>query len=436
MDFQTLSEYELSLAMKSTACLLSYLELLADEGNLGAYSLMRINLDEFMKLDASAVQALNLMPGPKEGSNKTTNLFGILNKCKTAQGARLLAQWVKQPLMDISEIRLRHQLVSVFFSNSYLREIVQETSLKAFPDLHRLSKKFSRGKASLQDVIRIYQVVCSLPQLKDHLASCDDGESADLLNERFVAKIADFYDRLSKLQELVETTVDLAASNHHEYKIKADFDPALLQMKTRINEIVGEMRSEAKKVALDLDLEFEKKLKFECNPQYGHHLRVSRLDAGKLRDNQRYIVLKTVKAGPLFTTKTMRKLAEEQGDLEKAYAKLQSGTVKEVIQITSTYMSVLEECNVCIAELDVFLGLATAAAKAPIPYVCPEMVQEGSLELKESRHPCVELQDDVAFIENDVQLSRDSFFSIISEFFISQFAHFLTHTFSFLFLIL
>lgn len=57
-----------------------------------------------MRLDASALTALNLMPSPREGSNKSMSLYGLLNKCKTAQGSRLLMQWLKQPLLSLEEI--------------------------------------------------------------------------------------------------------------------------------------------------------------------------------------------------------------------------------------------------------------------------------------------------------------------------------------------
>jgi DNA mismatch repair protein MSH2 len=98
-----LAESDYHLAFRSAASLIQYLELLADDTNLGAYRLVAYSLENYMKLDGSAVKALNLIPGPKEG-NKTTNLFGLLNKCRTAQGSRLLNQWIKQPLMNLEEI--------------------------------------------------------------------------------------------------------------------------------------------------------------------------------------------------------------------------------------------------------------------------------------------------------------------------------------------
>lgn len=77
---------------------------MSDETAFGKYSLKHHDLSQYMRLDASALRALNLMPNPQDGA-KSMSLFGLLNKCKTAQGSRLLGQWLKQPLLDIQHIR-------------------------------------------------------------------------------------------------------------------------------------------------------------------------------------------------------------------------------------------------------------------------------------------------------------------------------------------
>ena len=110
-----------------------------------------------MRLDASALNALNLMPSPQEGSNKTMSLYGLLNKCKTAQGSRLLVQWLKQPLLNIQEIHRRQDLLEMFYENTELRQSVQEDHLKTVPDLHRLAKRFQKGIATLQ-VIKQFMI--------------------------------------------------------------------------------------------------------------------------------------------------------------------------------------------------------------------------------------------------------------------------------------
>lgn len=91
--------------MSALAAILIYLSLLSDETLLGQFRLHRHDLSQYMKLDASAVKALNLMPGPTEmGGNKNMSLYGLLNHCETSQGKRLLGRWLKQPLVNLHEI--------------------------------------------------------------------------------------------------------------------------------------------------------------------------------------------------------------------------------------------------------------------------------------------------------------------------------------------
>ena len=136
----TLPQTDLKLAMGSAAALVKYLGLLNDPTNFGQYQLYQHDLSQYMKLDAAALRALNLMPGPRDGS-RTMSIFGLLNNCKTPMGGRLLAQWLKQPLMSLSEIEDRQQLVEAFVTDTELRQSMQEEHLRSIPDLYRLAKK-------------------------------------------------------------------------------------------------------------------------------------------------------------------------------------------------------------------------------------------------------------------------------------------------------
>lgn len=119
----SLAQLSLPVAPSALAGLISYLSLLADPSNRGTFTIRTHDLTQYMRLDASALRALNLTDGPgtvvrlflslRSGAvltflqvaNKNTTLFGLLNKCKTAQGSRLLGSWLKQPLVNLHEIR-------------------------------------------------------------------------------------------------------------------------------------------------------------------------------------------------------------------------------------------------------------------------------------------------------------------------------------------
>ena len=117
-DLAKLCGNELSLSVSKFsanalgACnvLLQYLNIMSDETNLGNFEIVEHSLSQFVKLDASAIKALNVFPAGSQNtsatmsvgsSQKCTSLFQLLNKCKTNAGVRLLNEWLKQPLTDI-----------------------------------------------------------------------------------------------------------------------------------------------------------------------------------------------------------------------------------------------------------------------------------------------------------------------------------------------
>jgi len=238
-----LPQTDLKLAMGSAASLIKYLGIMSDQSNFGQYQLYQHDLSQYMKLDASALKALNLMPGPKDGS-KTMNLYGLLNNCKTPVGSRLLAQWLKQPLMSLEDIERRQQLVEAFVNDTELRQTMQEDHLKAIPDLYRLAKKFQRKKADLEDVVRAYQVAIRLPNFIGTLEGVMDEAYKDALDTEYTNKLREFSDALGRLQELVETTVDLDALENHEFIIKSDFDDQLRVIRKKLDGLRYQMDKE------------------------------------------------------------------------------------------------------------------------------------------------------------------------------------------------
>jgi DNA mismatch repair ATPase MutS len=117
---------DLKIAMNAMSALINYLDLTRDENNFGHFNFKQYSMGQYMRLDASAVQALSLLPNAREtGSNKNMNLLGLLNKCKTAQGSRLIGQWLKQPLVNLHEISAYFTLDDVDARQIFLRKTTE-----------------------------------------------------------------------------------------------------------------------------------------------------------------------------------------------------------------------------------------------------------------------------------------------------------------------
>lgn len=415
-------------AMAATSALVKYLELLSQPDIFGQFVIIQHDLAQYMRLDSSAIKALNLMPSPGQGSigsgpssqnsaARSTSLFGLLNWCKTSAGTRLLGQWLKQPLMDLSIIRERHTLVGAFVANGILRQTLQEDSLRSIPDISRLVRKLLRGAANLEDAVRIYQMVIKIPDLivalEEHEDESSDSEEGtrpakEIIDDLYTSKIKDAYSNLEKLQELIETTVDLNALDNHEFVIKPDYDERLQEIRGRLDELKKLMSDEHIRAGEDLGMDPEKKLKLENHNIHGWSFRLTRTEAKCLRTSTGYRELSTQKNGVYFTSRALTSLASESKDLQKEYNSTQSELVKEVVAIVATYTPVLESLSHTLAHLDVIVAFAVAAVNAPTQYVKPKMHPRGSGRtiLKDTRHPCLETQDGMRFIPNDVNLVR------------------------------
>lgn len=412
----TLPQTELKLAMGAAACLIKYLGAMSDSTNFGQYQLYQHDLSQYMKLDASALRALNLMPGPRDGA-KNMSLYGLLNHCKTPVGSRLLAQWLKQPLMDISEIQKRHQLVEAFVVDTELRQTMQEEHLRAIPDLYRLAKRFQRSQANLEDVVRAYQVAIRLPGMISSFENVMDEQYQTPLDEQYTSKLRELSNSLVKLEEMVETTVDLDALDNHEFIIKPEFDDSLRVIRKKLDKLRYDMDVEHRRVARDLNQDMEKKLFLENHRVHGWCFRLTRNEAGCIRNKREYQECSTQKNGVYFTTKTMQELRREHDQLSSNYNRTQSGLVQEVVNVASSYCPVFEQLAGTLSHLDVIVSFAHVSVHAPTAYVRPSMHPRGTGNtiLKEARHPCMEMQDDISFITNDVSLVRgESSFLIIT----------------------
>lgn len=400
---------DLKVAMGSAAALIKYLGLMSDKSNFGQYQLYQHDLDQYMKLDAAALKALNLMPGRNDGA-KTMSLYGLLNHCKTPTGSRLLAQWLKQPLMNVKEIERRQQLVEAFVNDTELRQTMQEEHLRSIPDLYRLAKKFQRKVANLEDVVRAYQVVIRLPGFLGALESVMDEQYKDPLDAEYTSKLREYSAAFGKLQDMVETTVDLDALDNHEFIIKPEFDDGLRTIRKRLDKLRREMDSEHSNVGGDLNQDIEKKLFLENHRVHGWCFRLTRNEASCIRGKKEYQECSTQKNGVYFTTSNLQRLRREFDQLSDNYNRTQSGLVNEVVQVASTYIPVLEKLAAVLAHMDVIVSFAHVSVHAPTSYTRPTMHARGTGNtiLKEARHPCMEMQDDISFITNDVSLIRDS----------------------------
>lgn len=216
-------ETNLIEAMDCLEATIKYLDLSGNESNFNQFKLSTFDIHRYVRLDSAAISALNLFPIPNKQTSKHTSVLGVLDKCCTPQGHRLLSQWLKQPLRDLNLINERLEIVETLLNDSETRHLLSSNSLTRVPDLLMLAKKLSNKKGSLQDCYRIYQTVSNIPLMINILKKPNN----KCIKGMLIDPICDLLSDMEKYQDMIEQVLDMDLVDRSEFLIKASFNEDL-----------------------------------------------------------------------------------------------------------------------------------------------------------------------------------------------------------------
>jgi DNA mismatch repair protein MSH2 len=422
-------------ARATLAAVLRFSELFSDPTNHGRCRLVMHDTGKYVRLDSSALRALNVLPERSSGwasaanvdadaGNSGFSLYGVLNKCRSPMGRRLLLRWLKQPLVDKNAIEQRHDTVAAFVNDPEVRDTLRGAHLRALPDIERAVRKLEKRRASLMDLCRLYQASAALPYIAESLDRLTGPHGAGI-RARYAVRLNKLHDdeHLGRFEALLESAVDLNKIPD-EYVICAQYDPELGALQKRKDDAEEQIHACFLQAADDLKMTAEKELKLEHNNMHGWFLRLTKKDETKVRKklSASYQILEAKKDGTKFTNKKLRSLSQNRVDLEHSYETQQKHLVDRVVDVAASFSDVFLQASAICAEIDALASFAEVAVSAPIPFVRPEMTDESdvsggddSIVLEASRHPNVEAQDGAQFIANTCSLKRgDSWFQIIT----------------------
>lgn len=419
-----IAEHQLPLAYSCIECLVQSLKLSpTDDEHAGRYNLNISSITSFMRLDSAAAEAVNLLPKADHPS-QYGSLYGVLNRCKTKMGSRLLERWLRQPLLDPVEINQRLDIVEVLKNNTVIRTQLADGPLKSSSGLDTVISKMQRktGGAGLSEVFRMYVFTRSLPELISTLTTlvqqCEgtsDMDRCKTFEERFVLPLTKIADKFSMLQQLVEHVIDmdqlpdLLISPKHDTSL-SDLSEERQANLTQAERILSDARNNWASFC---------DVKLESSSVHSFFLRATKADDERqLRANKSSVkILSIQKNGVHFTTPELERLSDRCIHINEEYERLQRQLVVKTVDTAATYLPVVEAASALVAELDVLVSFAQAAALSPSAYIRPKILPAGSgtVNFKQARHPCVELMDGIGFIANDYSLIRgESSFQLVT----------------------
>lgn len=356
-------------------------------------TLMPYTTGKYMLIDSSSRRNLELVETLRE-KQKKGSLLWVLDKTKTAMGARRLRTMIEQPLVDYDEIINRQNVIAEFNDNVITREEIREY-LNPVYDLERLMSKISCKTANPRDLIAFRSSLQMLPYIKSLISSFDS---------ELMRGIHDKLDPLEDLYKLIESaivddppiTIREGGIIKDGYNAQAD---ELRKAKTDGKTWLAELEErEREKTGI-------KNLKVKYNKVFGYYLEVT--NSYKELVPAEWIRKQTLSNAERYTTDELKNLEDVILGAEDRLYSLEYELFVEVRETIASQVTRIQSTAKAIAKIDVFASLALVAEQNN--YVRPKINDKGIIDIKEGRHPVVEkmISNDM-FIANDTMLDNNS----------------------------
>ena len=349
------------------------------------------SIGKYMIIDSSSRRNLELVETLRE-KQKRGSLLWVLDKTKTAMGARLLRSYVEQPLIDKEEILKRQQLIAKLNEQEITREELREY-LNPIYDLERLITRITYQTANPRDMIAFRNSIQMLPPIATLLKDIDC---------ELAAEIRDEFDCLTDLYDLL-----LASINEEPPISVRDGDI----IKEGYHEEVDRLRhasTDGKKWLADLEATEKEKtgiknLRIKYNKVFGYYLEVTNSFKDLVPDY--YVRKQTLTNAERYITPELKELEDTILGAEDRLVNLEYDLFREIRDQVAANVARIQKTAKAIAKIDVFVSLALVANQNN--YCCPKINENGTIDIKGGRHPVVEkmIVNDM-FIDNDTYLDN------------------------------
>ncbi len=392
MNLEGLGLKDYPNAVRSVGCLLYYLKD-TQKGSVDHINhISTYHVEDFVVLDSASRRNLELCETMRD-KNKRGSLLWVLDKTKTAMGARMLRSMVEQPCIRKEMIENRLDAIEALNNSMITRDELREY-LSAVYDLERLMTRITLKTANPRDLIAFKNSIAILPHVKAILQEFDKGLLAEYEQE---------LDELTDLCTAIEAAI-------------VDEPPILVKeggiIRDGYNETVDMLKnakSDGKNWLIELEAKEReatgiKNLKIKFNKVFGYYFDVT--NSFKNMVPEHFIRKQTLANSERYSSDELEDIAGKILGAEDRLFGLEYDLFVELRDNLAREVKRVQKTAKIIADLDALASLAYVAEKNH--FVRPSINEEGRIEIKEGRHPVVEkVLDNDSFITNDTLLDND-----------------------------
>ena len=372
---------------------------------------------DYLVLDAATLKHLEILEPLHREAAKPGTLYAALNRTSTPMGARRLRDWLSQPLSSVEAIRRRQEALGQFTHNSPALDRFRE-SLQEVRDLERTISRLSIGSGNARDLVQLRSALGRLPLLRGLIADIQSGVDpiAPTLSEEIfddaepdglpplLSELGGELHELPEVTDLISRAIvdDPPMALKDGGIIRKGFNPALDELRSGATEgknwIAQLQKGESEKTGIT-------SLKVRFNSVFGYFIEVTKTNLDKVPEH--YTRKQTLANAERFITPELKEMEGKILGSEERSQKLEYELFQRVREQVLQSLRQIQKIASALAQLDVLAGFAEVARLRG--YVCPEVRDEGILQIDEGRHPVLE-QSMVGepFVPNDTQLESDS----------------------------
>jgi DNA mismatch repair protein MutS len=347
-------------------------------------------LDKYLLVDELSRQNLELTRNIRTGSRRAT-LLGILDRTATAMGARLLANWMRYPLIDLDAIRLRHGAVEELKRDIQNRRGIRE-NLKSVSDLERIGSKIVMGHANARDLVALKRSLVMLPDTWALLAQL----KADLFSP------PEKLERLNGLAELIEHSIreDAPPTINEGGIIKSGYNGELDELVQISRDGKGWL---ARLEVAEREATGINTLKVRYNKVFGYYIEVPKSRTASVPVH--YVRKQTLVNAERYITDGLKSFEMKVFGAEDRRTTLEYELFKEIRNEIAANNPHIQQVARFLARVDCLANLAEIADQND--YCRPEMTTSGGIRIEDGRHPVVEKMITAErFVPNTIELDN------------------------------
>ena len=380
--------------IESVKYLLSYL-ISTQKRDLSHLQVVRVKDNStYLKMDINTIRNLELTESLKLKS-RSYSLLWLLDKTKTAMGSRMLKNWIENPLVDITEINKRYDIIESLLTEFILKEELKALLYEVY-DLERLCGRISYGNTNGRDLLQLKNSLKVLPNIKRILKDLNFYKDIETIDE---------------LYNLLEVSIDEDApvTIKEGGIIKSGFNSELDTLK--------ENRSSGKDFVIKMEQEEKdrtgiKNLKVGYNKVFGYYIEVSKGNIPLIKDEYNYERKQTLANCERYVTPLLKEKEAMILGAEEKIINLEYNLFIEIRDKVKEFIPRIQEVARVVAEIDVLQSLATVSEENN--YVRPKLIKERIIDIKDNRHPVVEKVLDSTFVPNDIYMDEKTNILVIT----------------------